>query len=53
MTYVDFKRVEDGKPVEEYVGRMNKAINDGIEEGISEEYFERNLRPYIPVQSNM
>jgi hypothetical protein len=47
MTYIDVKRLDEGEPSEEYIGRMNKAIEDGIEEGISQEYFEKNLRPFI------
>jgi len=47
MTYIDDKRVEEGKIIDEYIGRMNKAIEDGIEEGISEKYFELNVCPFI------
>jgi len=47
MTYIDEERVEVGKVVDEYIGRMNKAIEDGIEEGISEDYFKQNLYPSL------
>lgn len=48
MAYIDVVRLAKGEAYEEYVGRVNKAIEDGIKGGISEEYFEQYLRPFIP-----
>ena len=48
MVYIDFERVEIGKAREEYIHRINKAIEDGIKEGISRKYFEQYFRPFIP-----
>ncbi|KAF9469330.1 Butirosin biosynthesis, BtrG-like protein [Collybia nuda] len=48
LVYVDEKRVTESKPVKEYIHRMNMGITDGIKKGIPKEYFDQNLRPFIP-----
>ncbi|KAH8827036.1 hypothetical protein DL96DRAFT_1228967 [Flagelloscypha sp. PMI_526] len=51
LVYVDVQRVQGGyKAKEEYISRMNKAIDDGLKEGVPNEYVEKVLRPYIPEQ---
>lgn len=49
LVYVDVARTTESKPKTEYIYRMNMAIVDGIEMGIPQEYFEKYLRPFIPV----
>ncbi|KAM0474391.1 hypothetical protein ACHAPX_007728 [Trichoderma viride] len=47
LVYVDRKRVRDGKPKEEYVGRMERGIRDAVENwGMSEEYAGRVMRRF-------
>ncbi|PON24828.1 hypothetical protein TGAM01_v206336 [Trichoderma gamsii] len=47
LVYVDRKRVRDGKPKEEYVGRMERGIRDAVENwGMSEEYAQRVMRRF-------
>lgn len=48
LVYVDEKRVTESGPVKEYIYRMNMGIADGIKQGIPKEYFDKNLRPFIP-----
>ena len=48
LVYIDRKRIEDDKPREEYVYRMNMGIKDGLEAGIPKDYVERVMRPFIP-----
>ncbi|KAF6763847.1 hypothetical protein DFP72DRAFT_485086 [Ephemerocybe angulata] len=49
LVYVDFKRVENGDPKEEYIPKINKGIIDGEKIGIPKEYFKKYFRPSIPV----
>lgn len=47
LVYVDRKRVKDGKPKEEYVGRMERGIRDAVENwGMSEQYAVRVMRRF-------
>jgi gamma-glutamylcyclotransferase len=47
LVYVDGERVEDGPPREEYVDRMEKGIEDGIENwGLDEGYADRVMRKF-------
>ncbi|KAJ2929988.1 hypothetical protein H1R20_g7115, partial [Candolleomyces eurysporus] len=48
LVYVDFKRVKESKPKEEYIYRINQGIVDGEKEGIPSDYFEKYFRPFIP-----
>jgi hypothetical protein len=48
LVYVDFKRVTESKPKEEYIYRINKGIVDGEKEGIPSDYFKKYFRPFIP-----
>lgn len=51
LVYVDVERMVVGKPRHEYIYRMNMAIADGIKAGIPEDYMEKCLRPFIPVEA--
>lgn len=48
MVYVDRERTTPGVPWDEYIGKINKGITDGMKYGIPEGYFEKYLRPFIP-----
>lgn len=52
LVYIDRKRIEDDRPKEEYIHRMNMGIEDGVKHGIPNEYFDRVLRPVIPAKAN-
>lgn len=48
IAYVNRNRTEPGQPWEDYVGKINKGVLDGIIAcGTPEEYFERYIRPFI------
>lgn len=51
FAYIDKRNVRDGPPREEYVGRMNAAISDGLDHGIPSKYVTEVLRPFIPPPS--
>ncbi|RFU77051.1 hypothetical protein TARUN_5187 [Trichoderma arundinaceum] len=47
LAYIDRKRTKEGKPKEEYVGRMEKGIQDAVLNwGMSEEYANRVMRRF-------
>lgn len=47
LIYVDGERVEEGPPREEYVDRMEKGIEDGVENwGLDEEYADKVMRKF-------
>jgi len=48
LVYVDEERVVEGRPREEYVGRMNRGIEDAVERGMPVRYVGRYLRAFIP-----
>ena len=50
LVYVDVERTNVGGIEEEYVYRMNQGIRDAVQMGMPEEYVERSLRPFIPVE---
>ncbi len=52
LVYIDRKRIEDYKPKEEYIHRINMGIKDGLKEGIPQEYFDQMLRRFIPVEGS-
>ncbi|THU77805.1 hypothetical protein K435DRAFT_832371 [Dendrothele bispora CBS 962.96] len=45
--YVDVLRLENGTIKEEYIHRMNLAIEDALKEGIPKEYIEKYFRPFL------
>lgn len=51
FAYIDKRNVHDGPPREEYIGRMNAAIADGLRHGIPSKYVTEVLRPFIPPSS--
>jgi len=48
MSYVDVQRKSVGKIEKEYVVWIRKAIEDGVQCGMSKEYAEKYLSPYLP-----
>ncbi|KAI5459945.1 PrpF protein-domain-containing protein [Mariannaea sp. PMI_226] len=45
LIYVDTERMEDGPPREEYIGRMERGIEDAVENwGMDEDYADRVMR---------
>lgn len=48
LVYVDEERVVEGRPREEYVGRMNRGIRDAVERGVPVRYVGNYLRRFIP-----
>jgi len=50
LVYIDEKRVEEGKPWEEYIHRMNMGINDAAAKGLPRWYIEKCLRVFIPAE---
>lgn len=48
LVYVDELRTKPGKINKEYIGRMNRAIREGVDLGIPQEWVDEVLREYIP-----
>lgn len=48
LVYVDYKRITEGEPKEEYIHRMNMGIGDALRVGIPNDYIHKYLRPFIP-----
>lgn len=47
LVYIDIERVKEDKPREEYVGRMEKGIEDAVGNwGMDEEYADRVMRRF-------
>lgn len=51
LVYLSSNYVQDSKPRDEYVDRMNAGIIDARRLGVSEIYIEDCLRRYIPVRA--
>ena len=50
LIYVDELRRQESRPQREYVGRMNRAIEQSCALGMSPEWVERVMRKFIPSQ---
>lgn len=50
LCYVDASRVEEAKPKEEYVHRINMGIRDARSKGMPKTYVDKYLRPFIPAE---
>ncbi|KAI1375288.1 hypothetical protein F4677DRAFT_133205 [Hypoxylon crocopeplum] len=49
LAYVDRKRVVPGNPKDEYVDRMNRGIDEAMEQwGLPQAYVDTAMRPFIP-----
>ncbi len=48
LCYVDDQRVEEDKPKQEYVHRMNMGIRDALGKGMPQAFVHKYLRPFIP-----
>ena len=52
LVYIDRTRVRDDRPKEEYIYRMNMGIQDGVRQGIPQDYVDQVLRQFIPIRDN-
>ena len=53
MTYVDVdpgRGMEEGRIEKEYIVYCNKAIKEGVELGLPDEFFEKYYKPFVPEQ---
>ena len=50
LVYIDERRVDEGKPREEYVHRMNMGINDAEARGLPRLYIDKCVRRFIPAE---
>lgn len=50
MTYVDVQRTQNGKIMRDYVVWILRAAREGMQLGIPEEWVEKALRPWVPVE---
>ncbi|KAI1455774.1 hypothetical protein F4805DRAFT_259779 [Annulohypoxylon moriforme] len=49
LVYIDFKRVSSSAPRKEYVDRMNRGIDEAMEQwGLPKAYVDSVIRPFIP-----
>lgn len=48
LVYVDEYRLADGEIRENYIGRMNRGIQEAVALGLSEEWVARVVRPWVP-----
>lgn len=48
LCYVSKRWVDEARPKEEYVHRMNMGISDALEKGMPVAYVEKYIRPFIP-----
>lgn len=50
LCYVDASRVEEAKPKDEYVHRINMGIRDATRKGMPQAFVDEFLRPFIPAE---
>ena len=50
LIYIDFERTGESWPYPEYIGRMNKGIDDSMKLGLPASYVEKYIRKFIPAQ---
>lgn len=48
LAYVDEIRIEEGTIKQEYIGRMNRAIDESVKLGLPESWCEKVMRKWIP-----
>ncbi|RYP73825.1 hypothetical protein DL771_003403 [Monosporascus sp. 5C6A] len=49
LVYVDFQRVSPSNPIPEYVGRINRGIDEAMKDWhLPKPYVEAVMRPFIP-----
>lgn len=51
LGYVSERWVDEARPKEEYVHRMNMGVCDALEKGMPVAYVEKYIRPFIPEES--
>lgn len=47
LTYIDAQRLEEGVIEPEYIVWVGQAIQDGVKNGVPEEYVEKHLRKWV------
>lgn len=47
LVYVDEKRLGEGVCKEEYVARINRGVRDAVWKGMSKEYVEMYIKPFV------
>ncbi|KAK7914313.1 hypothetical protein PG985_012016 [Apiospora marii] len=53
LVYVDYPRVEADRPKDEYIGRMNRGIDEARRDwGLPEWYIEKVMRPFIQSETS-
>lgn len=48
LVYINRRQMEDSRPKEEYVYRMNEGIRDALGDGVPEGYVKYVMRRFIP-----
>lgn len=48
LVYINRGQVTPSAPKKEYIYRMNKGIDDAVDEGVPEKYVEKVMREFIP-----
>ena len=48
LVYINREQVTPSAPKKEYIYRMNKGIDDAVDEGVPEKYVEKVVRKFIP-----
>ncbi|KAK1217423.1 hypothetical protein PQX77_019963 [Marasmius sp. AFHP31] len=51
MVYVNTTDIQNGKIKDEYIFRMNQAMQDGLREGIPKDYLDKYLVPFISAEN--
>ncbi|KAH9965414.1 Butirosin biosynthesis, BtrG-like protein [Russula dissimulans] len=50
LVYIDILRTNRDAPKTEYIYRINKAMEDGLQKGIPQFYVDKYIRPFIPLE---
>jgi len=48
LVYIDVARTSRDLPKTEYIHRINMAIKDALQKGVSQSYVDKYVRPFIP-----
>lgn len=48
LVYINREQVTPSAPKKEYIYRMNKGIDDAVDEGVPEKYVKKVMRKFIP-----
>ncbi len=50
LVYLSRDFVDDGLPLDEYIGRINKGVRDALAVGVDPKFIDRAIRPLIPAE---